>query len=82
MENTLGDTTYPAWTSVFAEGSRVETDWEEGSKVHFLDDKGDGMVSTIAQKIPNKFMSFKHLGMVKNGVEDLNSEQIKEWPGA
>jgi len=27
-------------------------------------------------------MSFKHLGMVKNGVEDLNSEQIKEWPGA
>jgi hypothetical protein len=29
-----------------------------------------------------EFMSFKHLGMVKNGVEDLNSEQIKEWPGA
>ncbi len=27
-------------------------------------------------------MSFKHLGMVKNGVEDLSSEQIKEWSGA
>ena len=27
-------------------------------------------------------MSFKHLGMVKNGVEDLDSEQIKEWAGA
>ena len=31
-----GDKTYPAWTSVFAEGSRAETDWEEGSKVLFL----------------------------------------------
>ena len=77
-----GDKTYPAWTSVFAEGSRAETDWEEGSKVLFLDGKGEGMVSTIAQKIPNEFMSFKHLGMVKNGVEDLNSEQVKDWAGA
>jgi len=77
-----GDKTYPAWTSVFSEGSRVETNWEEGSKVHFLDGKGDGMVSTIAKKVPNEFMSFKHLGMVKDGVEDLSSEQIKEWSGA
>ncbi len=30
-----GDNTYPAWTSAFAEGSRAETDWEEGSKVLF-----------------------------------------------
>ena len=77
-----GDKTYFAWTSVFAEGSRAETDWEEGSKVLFLDGKGEGMVSTIAQKISNEFMSFKHLGMVKNGVEDLNSEQVKDWAGA
>ena len=77
-----GDTTYPVWTSVFAEGSSVETIWEEGSKVLFLDGKGAGMVSTIAQKIPNKFMSFKHLGTVKNGVEDLDSEQTKQWSGA
>ena len=77
-----GDTTYPAWTSAFAEGSRAETDWEEGSKVLFLDGKGQGMVSTIAEKRPNEFMSFKHLGTVKDGVEDFETGQTKEWSGA
>ena len=77
-----GDNTYPLWTAAFAEGSQVETNWEEGSKVLFLDGKGEGMVSTIAKKIPNEFMSFKHLGTVKNGVEDLHSEKTKEWSGA
>ena len=77
-----GDNTYPVWTAAFAEGSQVETNWEEGSKVLFLDGKGEGMVSTIAKKIPNEFMSFKHLGTVKNGVEDLHGEKTKEWSGA
>ena len=75
------DASYQAWTSVFAEGSRAETDWKKGSKVLFLDGKNDGMVSTIVENIPNEFMSFKHLGGVKNGVEDLDSEKVKEWSG-
>jgi hypothetical protein len=77
-----GDLTYPIWTSVFAEGSNVETDWKEGSKVLFGDGKGRGMVSTIAKKTSNEFMSFKHLGTINNGVEDVNSEQTKEWAGS
>ena len=77
-----GNITYPEWTSVFAEGSRAETDWKKGSKVLFLDGKGEGMVSTIAENKPNEFMSIKHLGFVKNGVEDTNSEKVKEWAGA
>lgn len=75
--------TYPAWTAVFSEGSRAETDWKQGSKVLFLDGKGEGMVATIAENKPNEFMSIKHLGMVnKDGVEDLESEKVKEWAGA
>jgi hypothetical protein len=77
-----GDLTYPMWTSVFAEGSNVETDWKEGGKVLFVDGKGQGMVSTIAKKTPNEFMSFKHLGTISNGVEDINSEKNKEWAGS
>ena len=73
---------YNQWTSVFAEGSTVETDWKEGSKVLFLDGKGQGMVSMIAAKRPNEYMSFRHLGFVVNGVEDTQSEKIKEWAGA
>ena len=77
-----GDDNYSKWTSVFAEGSRAETDWKEGSKVLFLDGRGHGMVSTVAANKPNEFMSFKHLGTVKDGIEDLDSEQTREWAGA
>jgi hypothetical protein len=81
--NTLwNNTTYAEWTSVFAEGSRAESDWKKGSKVLFLDGKGSGMVSVIAEKIPNEFMSFKHLGEVKDGVEDTSSEKVSQWAGA
>ena len=76
------DDTYRQWTSVFTEGSRVETDWNEGSKVLFLDGKGQGMVSEIAEKRPNEFMSFRHLGYVQDGVEVLDGEQVKAWAGA
>ena len=76
------DGSYRKWTSVFAEGSRAETDWKKGSKVLFHDGKGDGMVSTIIENIPNEFMSIKHLGEVKNGIEDTASEKVKQWAGA
>jgi len=77
-----GDSTYPTWTAVFSEGSKAETDWQKGSKVLFLNDKGEGMVSTIEERIPNEFMSFKHLGTVKDGIEDIESEETKSWAGA
>ncbi|MBC7949578.1 MAG: SRPBCC domain-containing protein [Chitinophagaceae bacterium] len=77
-----GENSYPAWTSVFTEGSRAETDWRKGSKVLFLDGKGQGMVAKIADARPNEFMSFQHLGMVNDGVEDLDSPKVKEWAGA
>jgi uncharacterized protein YndB with AHSA1/START domain len=76
------DETYREWTSVFSEGSRADTDWNEGSKVLFLDGKGNGMVSTIARKKAPELMSFKHLGEVHDGVEDLTSAKVSEWSGA
>lgn len=76
------DDTYRAWTKPFTEGSHAITDWKKGSKVLFLDGKGSGMVSTIDEKIPNEYMSFKHLGVVKGGVEDVDSDEVKVWSGA
>lgn len=78
----FGEATYPAWTSAFTEGSRVETDWKKGSKALFLDGKGEGMVSTIAENIPGEYMSIKHLGVLKNGVEVLDSPETLEWAGS
>jgi uncharacterized protein YndB with AHSA1/START domain len=76
------DNTYRQWTAPFAEGSRAETDWKQGSKVLFLDGKGQGMVSTIAENKPNEFMSIKHLGSYKDGVEDYDSDEVKQWAGS
>jgi len=73
---------YQQWTAPFATGSRAETDWKKGSKVLFLDAKNSGMVSTIVDNKPNEFMSIKHLGTVKNGVEDLDSAESRQWAGA
>jgi uncharacterized protein YndB with AHSA1/START domain len=74
---------YKKWTSAFAEGSTAETNnWEKGSKVLFTDGKGCGMVAIIADNRPNEFMSFKHIGEVKDGVEDTESEKVKTWAGA
>lgn len=77
------DASYRDWTSVFMEGSYAVTDnWKEGSKVLFLAPGGDGMVSSVAANKKNEFMSFEHLGEVKNGVEDTKSEKVKVWAGA
>jgi uncharacterized protein YndB with AHSA1/START domain len=75
------DSTYRQWTAPFAQGSRAETDWKKGSKALFLDSKNQGMVSTIVENKPNEFMSIKHLGVIKDGVEDYDSAESRDWAG-
>lgn len=81
-ETMLGDEGYRHWTSVFAEGSHFEGSWEAGSRIRFLAPSGEGMVSEIAESKPHQFLSIRHLGMVKNGVEDTESEEIRGWAPA
>ncbi len=76
------EATYRQWTAVFDEGSHAVTDWQEGSKVLFLGADGGGMVSRIAVNQPYETMSFQHLGVVKDGVEDTDSEETQQWAGA
>jgi len=78
----LADETYRQWTSAFEEGSYAVTDWKEGSKALFLTPAGDGMVSRIVAHQPNEFLSIKHLGCVKNGVEETESAEGQGWAGA
>lgn len=78
----LDDATYRQWTNVFYPGSYAVCDWQEGSKALFLSPEGSGMVSRVVQHQPREIISFEHLGMVKDGVEDLDSANIGEWKGA
>ncbi|TND01810.1 MAG: Activator of Hsp90 ATPase 1 family protein [Bacteroidetes bacterium] len=76
------DSTYRQWTSVFGEGSYAVSDWKEGSKILFISPAGDGMFSTIAKCTPNEYMSFKHLGEMKGGVEQPPDEKKEQWTGS
>ncbi len=76
------DVTYRQWTSAFHEGSYAVSDWNEGSKVHFLASDGGGMFSTIAQKRNYEYMAFKHLGEIKNFEEQIVTPETSAWAGA
>ena len=81
----LGDATYREWTRVFQEGSYFKGSWEEGSKILFIgpSDEGDmGMVSRIKENRPYEFVSIEHLGIIKDGVEDTESEEARKWAPA
>jgi len=82
-ETLWNEDNYRKWTSAFCEGSYAVTDnWKEGTEVKFLSPDGSGMVSKVATNKPTEFMSFEHLGEVKGGVEDRDSDKVKEWKGA
>ena len=82
-ETTIGKDTYPLWTEVFYPGSNIDGSWKKGSKVHFIgpneNGKNDGMVSEIAEVRKPEFISLKHIGFLKNGVEDTTSPEVKAW---
>ncbi|MEX0896094.1 MAG: SRPBCC domain-containing protein [Patescibacteria group bacterium] len=79
--------TYQQWTKAYNPTSTFKGDWSEGSKMLFLgtDENGEnegGMVSRIAENRQHEFISIEHLGILKNGVEDTESEEAKVWAPA
>ncbi len=82
----LEDETYRQWTTAFHPGSYYKGTLAEGEKILFLgpDEEGGegGMVSRVAEIRRHEFISFEHLGILKNGVEDTQSEEAKKWAPA
>ena len=76
------DDTYRHWTSVFSAGSYAVSDWKEGSRIQFLSSDGNGMFSEIAKSRPPEFMSFRHLGVIKDGEEQHMDQETENWVGA
>ena len=74
--------TYSEWTRYFGTGSVMKSDWKVGGKTYFLNSKGEGMVSTIDSLEEPSQVVFKHLGVVKDGVEDTQSKEVMEWNGS
>lgn len=82
----LGQETYGKWTEAFASGSHYEGSWEKGSQIRFLapDESGNmgGMLSRIKENRKHEFISIEHLGIVQDGEEVTDSQEVKEWAGA
>jgi len=79
----LAPDTYREWTAPFMEGSYYEGSWDEGQRVRFLTPGGaEGMVAEVAANRPGEFVSLKHIGQVKNGVEDFASDEVRAWAPA
>ncbi len=77
--------TYEEWTSLFNPTSTYEGSWDKGSKILFIgtDDKGEkgGMVSEIADNIPNRFVSIRHYGLLQSNVEITEGPEVEKWAG-
>lgn len=75
--------TYEQWTAIFNPTSTYDGNWEKGSKILFIgsDEFGEkgGMVSEIAENIKNQFVSIRHFGLVKNGVEITEGPDVEKW---
>lgn len=79
----LEQATYRAWTKPFSDSSRYEGSWDEGSRIVFLSDTGQGtaggMVSRIKANQVHELVTIEHLGMVMDGVEDTTSDDVRQW---
>jgi uncharacterized protein YndB with AHSA1/START domain len=73
------------WTSESNPSSHFRGSWEKGSKILFLgmdqDGKMGGMVSSIRENIPYRFISIEHRGVVEDGKEIMNGPEVDEWAG-
>ena len=75
--------TYEQWTSLFNPTSTYEGSWDKGNKMLFIgvDENGEkgGMVSRIAENIPNRFVSIQNYGLVKADKEITEGPEVEKW---
>lgn len=77
--------TYQQWTSEFNPTSTYEGSWDKGAKMFFVgtDENGKrgGMISKIAENIPNEFVSICHYGILNGEQEITEGPEVEKWAG-
>ena len=77
----LEQDTYRIWTAEFTAGSYYEGSWEQGARIRFLSPDGGGLTAIIEENRPFEHLSVRHLGEIRNGVDDTESDAVKSWAG-
>lgn len=75
------DQSYRQWSKAFCDGSFIVGELKVGNRIHFLAPDGQGMYSDVAELINNEFVSFKHIGMIKENAELPVDDTTKKWTG-
>lgn len=82
----LNEQSFREWTAEFNPTSFYKGSWEKGSKILFIgcdsEGKEGGMVSRIAENIPNRFVSIEHLGILDGENEITSGPAVDGWAGA
>jgi uncharacterized protein YndB with AHSA1/START domain len=82
----LSEKSYREWTAEFNPTSHYKGSWTKGSKILFIgtnqEGKTEGMVSRIAELIPNKYVSIEHYGMISDGNEITSGPAVEDWAGS
>ncbi|TVR89930.1 MAG: SRPBCC domain-containing protein [Saprospirales bacterium] len=77
--------TYEKWTAAFNPTSTFKGKWSKGEKMYFLgsDDKGEtgGMISEIADIVPNRYVSIRHYGLLHGDKEITEGPEVEKWAG-
>lgn len=78
--------TYQQWTAEFNPTSTYEGSWDKGSKIYFVgtDENGKkgGMVAEIAENMPGRFVSIRHIGILDGDKEITEGADVEKWAGA
>ena len=69
------------WYAEFSPGTYAITDWQEGSKVVFLDNSNSGIIGKVFESNPFKTLSLEYTGILVNGVEDYDTEDAHALKG-
>ena len=77
-----GKDTYPVWTRPFCEGTYIEGDIQQDASVRFMATSGEGMYSRVDHYRDNEFVAFRHLGVVKDFINEPLDEESLKWSGA
>lgn len=85
MLGIINKSTYEQWTAMFNPTSTYEGSWNKGDKIRFVgtDEKGEkgGIISEIAENIPNQFVSIRHYGLLTGGKEITEGPEVEQWAG-
>ena len=80
FDTMFGTDTYKQWTAVFNPTSDFEGSWEKDSKIMFTainkEGKREGMIGTVKEYVPNRFVSVGYYGVLDGDKEVTDGDVV------